>query len=195
MLFRSTNGRPEGISQLEFDEASAALSRLCALFGVEQREPKPALKEGDRLELDPSMPALHQYNELWEQLVPSRGQCATRQGEVIRIAGRVGHEIYNNGGVNWERSFEALLEQHLSVVRSVLPMPPDSISRAEAAVASLKGRSMSHQAVDDITELAVEWVRLNPVLVELDLPDVGRAERSEERRVGKECRSRWSPYH
>ena len=24
---------------------------------------------------------------------------------------------------------------------------------------------------------------------------VGKAERSEERRVGKECRSRWSPYH
>ena len=23
----------------------------------------------------------------------------------------------------------------------------------------------------------------------------GKAERSEERRVGKECRSRWSPYH
>lgn len=33
---------------------------------------------------------------------------------------------------------------------------------------------MSHQAVDDITELAVEWVRLNPVLVEMDVPDVGR---------------------
>lgn len=53
-------------------------------------------------------------------------------------------------------------------------MPPSSVARAEAAVASLKGRSMSHQAVDDITELAVEWVRLNPVLVEMDLPDVGR---------------------
>src|SRR3712207_8095965 len=25
--------------------------------------------------------------------------------------------------------------------------------------------------------------------------DVGLTERSEERRVGKECRSRWSPYH
>ena len=24
---------------------------------------------------------------------------------------------------------------------------------------------------------------------------IGPAERSEERRVGKECRSRWSPYH
>ena len=47
-------------------------------------------------------------------------------------------------------------------------------ARAEAAVASVKGRSMSHQAVDDITELAVEWVRLNPFLVEANLPDVGR---------------------
>ena len=26
----------------------------------------------------------------------------------------------------------------------------------------------------DITELAVEWVRLNPVLVQSDLPDVER---------------------
>ena len=53
-------------------------------------------------------------------------------------------------------------------------MPPASVARAEAAVASLKGRSMSHQAVDDITERAVEWVCLNPVLVEADLHDVGR---------------------
>src|SRR5574340_204432 len=29
-----------------------------------------------------------------------------------------------------------------------------------------------------------------PVAAKLDVPD-----RSEERRVGKECRSRWSPYH
>ena len=26
-------------------------------------------------------------------------------------------------------------------------------------------------------------------------PDLGAGARSEERRVGKECRSRWSPYH
>ena len=28
-----------------------------------------------------------------------------------------------------------------------------------------------------------------------DILDVGGESRSEERRVGKECRSRWSPYH
>ena len=29
----------------------------------------------------------------------------------------------------------------------------------------------------------------------LELADIKKLERSEERRVGKECRSRWSPYH
>lgn len=168
------NGLPERISQEEFDEASAALSELCALFGVEQREAKPAPKVGERLVFDAGATPMRVFSRLWDQLVPDSGQCQTLQGEVIRIAGRVGYEVYNNGGINWDRSFGALLDQYLSVVRSGLPMPPSSLARAEAAVASLKSRSMSHQAVDDITELAVVWVRLNPVLVETDLPDVGR---------------------
>ena len=147
---------------------------MCALFKVEQHEAKPAPAVGERLELDPSVPALRQHGELWDLLVPDSGQCRTLQGEVIRIAGRVGHEMYDNGGINWDRSFGKLLDQYLSVVRSGLPMPPGSLARAEAAVAYLKGCSMSHQAVDDITELVVEWVRLNPVLVEANLPDVGR---------------------
>ena len=29
----------------------------------------------------------------------------------------------------------------------------------------------------------------------MNITDVGHLTRSEERRVGKECRSRWSPYH
>lgn len=169
-----THGLPDHLSQSRVDEASAALSELCALFGVEQREAQRAPGVGERLELDPSVPALRQHGELWDLLVPDSGQCQTLQGEVIRIAGRVGHEVYDNGGINWDRSFGKLLDQYLRVVASGVSLPPDSLSRAEAAVASLKGRSMSHQAVDDITELAVEWVRLNPVLVELDLPDVDR---------------------
>ena len=169
-----THGLPDHLSQSRVDEASAALSELCALFGVEQQEAQRAPVVGERLELDLSVPALRQYGELWDLLVPDSGQCRTLQGEVIRIAGRVGHEVYDNGGINWDRSFGKLLDQYLRVVASGVSLPPDSLSRAEAAVASLKSRSMSHQAVDDITELAVAWVHLNPVLVELDLPDVGR---------------------
>ena len=169
-----THGLPETVSQMAFDEASAALSELCALFGVEQREAKPAPVVGERLVFDAGATPMRVFSRLWDQLVPDSGQCQTLQGEVIRIAGRVGHEVYDNGGINWDRSFGALLDQYLGVVRSGLPMPPASVARAEAAVASLKGRSMSHQAVDDIMELAVAWVRLNPVLVKSDLPDVGR---------------------
>ena len=169
-----THGLPETVSQTVFDEASAALSELCSLFGVEQREAQRAPAVGERLTFDAGATPTQMFSRLWDQLVPDSGQCKTLQGEVIRIAGRVGHEVFDNGGINWDRSFGKLLDQYLRVVASGVPLPPDSLSRAEAAVASLKGRSMSHQAVDDITELAVEWVRLNPVLVEMDLPDVGR---------------------
>ena len=109
---------------------------------------------------------MREFSRLWDQLVPDSGQCQTLQGEVIPIAGRVGYEVYDNGGINWDRSCGVLLDQYLSVVRSGLLMPSPS--------ASLKSRSMSHQAVDDITELVVEWVRLNPVLMKMDVPDVGR---------------------
>ena len=36
---------------------------------------------------------------------------------------------------------------------------------------------------------------LSPVVDELAEEHSGEVYRSEERRVGKECRSRWSPYH
>ena len=38
-------------------------------------------------------------------------------------------------------------------------------------------------------------VRYQKTMVILQLDSIETAERSEERRVGKECRSRWSPYH
>ena len=39
------------------------------------------------------------------------------------------------------------------------------------------------------------WVRILLALVLIAGGFVGFLPRSEERRVGKECRSRWSPYH
>ena len=56
------------------------------------------------------------------------------------------------------------------------PHEPDVVTFADA-VAGLDG-------VDGV----------NVVLVETD-KEVQTVKRSEERRVGKECRSRWSPYH
>ena len=56
-------------------------------------------------------------------------------------------------------------------------------------------------AIEDIPEHAAAdaWKRLN-IICEAFIADghhvtIARTTRSEERRVGKECRSRWSPYH
>ena len=38
----------------------------------------------------------------------------------------------------------------------------------------------------------VRWVH---IVEDSEVPDFMHGNRSEERRVGKECRSRWSPYH
>ena len=38
-------------------------------------------------------------------------------------------------------------------------------------------------------------ITLVAVTKEVDIKKIKEAVRSEERRVGKECRSRWSPYH
>ena len=43
----------------------------------------------------------------------------------------------------------------------------------------------NHEIIGDIVPLAQRYAQ----------EGADEAERSEERRVGKECRSRWSPYH
>ena len=58
----------------------------------------------------------------------------------------------------------------------------------------LKSRKpISRQIIDNIKELIVSGV----LAEDEKLPSVREIahRRSEERRVGKECRSRWSPYH
>ena len=52
-----------------------------------------------------------------------------------------------------------------------------------------------HQ-IEELPDLKVAWHESHKCLDEPLLEYVWEvANRSEERRVGKECRSRWSPYH
>src|SRR5260370_16149048 len=48
---------------------------------------------------------------------------------------------------------------------------------------------------DELRAVVKDVVRLTPTIVEVIVRAPMAARRSEERRVGKECRSRWSPYH
>ena len=51
----------------------------------------------------------------------------------------------------------------------------------------------SHYRV--VAESKVRFLRIDNALLEEARSDMQQSSRSEERRVGKECRSRWSPYH
>lgn len=163
----------EHISPAEFAAISDAFAQLCELFGVQMQQARRAPKPGEQLTLDANEDVFEQFDQLWQLLVPTSGQCETVQGEVIRIAGKVGYEIYNNGGVNWRRSFTALLRQYLTIVASGQALAPADLARAKEAVASLKARSMDNDDAKVITQLAVRWVQLNPLVKALDLPDVG----------------------
>ena len=56
--------------------------------------------------------------------------------------------------------------------------------------------SEKYEEVDAIAGVATGAIAQGALVADLlGLPFVYIAERSEERRVGKECRSRWSPYH
>ena len=57
--------------------------------------------------------------------------------------------------------------------------------------AALLARKMHVDAVVLLGDLDRAWIES---IERLQLPRFG-VHRSEERRVGKECRSRWSPYH
>src|SRR5256886_14931491 len=70
----------------------------------------------------------------------------------------------------------------------ILPLPPLAQHAACVRLGALIIESVTHLVSDDAADAAVVDRRIRVGIEE------GRL-RSEERRVGKECRSRWSPYH
>ena len=56
-------------------------------------------------------------------------------------------------------------------------------------------REQYNQAIQDQKEFAKEFGELYGPNANLNKQFYDQTKRSEERRVGKECRSRWSPYH
>src|SRR2546427_5785996 len=74
-----------------------------------------------------------------------------------------------------------------------LPICPGRVDRADAADASF-----DLEVADDVEHGRLQREtagHVKAVLRAAETAQVRRIDRSEERRVGKECRSRWSPYH
>lgn len=149
---------------------SAALDRLYGLFDVPP-VPRRVVHDGKAPIRAKATRWQDAHQELWALLVPSSGAAATVQGEVIRIAGKIGDEVDRNGGANWDADFETMGEAFLRHVGSGAPLPEAERARAARAVREVRRRD---GAAGELCELAVGWVALNPRPVTLPPPDYAR---------------------
>ena len=155
------------------EEDLAALMTIFGLLGVEPTEP-PRMLAADEPITTTRVGWEAQYSELWKMLVPPGGSAESVQGEVVRIAGRVGYEILTNGGGNWDDDFDRMLLAFGEHVRSGATLDETSLSRVDRALGSLRGGRFDKTAVDMLTEESVRWVLRNPVRVPLPMPEYRR---------------------
>ncbi len=155
----------------DFLEAtSAALEKLYVLFDVAPA-PWHILHDGKSPIVAQSVRWEDQHHELWELLVPSSGAAATVQGEVVRIAGRIGDEIEGNGGANWDREYGKMAAAFLVHIASGVPLAEPLLMEARAIIGELKQKNADTRR---LCELAVNWVALNPAPLKLPPPDYSR---------------------
>ncbi|WNS44908.1 ankyrin repeat domain-containing protein [Paenibacillus sp. MMS20-IR301] len=157
----------------ELDKKAAALLELYRLFDVE-----PVAKQIKHDGSSPikaaaaAWPAQHQ--ELWDFLVPASGHAQTVQGEVIRITGRVSHEILDNGGGNWDDNYREMLDALLRYMSSATPLSHTLLQEAELLVSRLRKKGYGNDEPARLSELAVQWVAANPLPVSMEQPDYKR---------------------
>ena len=108
-----------------------------------------------------------QHEELWNLLVPSNGPATTLQGEVIRLAGKIGNELEGNGGINWDADYKLMADAFVAYVKHGTPLSVSDLDELERTVKAIKQRSTD---TGRMAEFGVKWVLSNPMPVKL--PDV-----------------------
>lgn len=143
------------------DETEAGLQRLYELTGVAPVAPirkhdgqSPIVVEATEWKA--------QHAELWDYLVPPSGPALTAQAEVIRLSGRIGHELLDNGGGNWDADFTRMLEALAAHLASHNALDAATMDWVTQAVQALRGGAVIEGWIDGLSQLSVRWVLANP---------------------------------
>ncbi|MDR3364866.1 MAG: ankyrin repeat domain-containing protein [Clostridiales Family XIII bacterium] len=142
-------------------ETEAGLARLYELFSV---APVPERQIHDGVSSPITVPDAEwdeQHDALWALLVPGRGNAKTVQGEVIRLSGRLAHEIMDNGGANWDADFRKMLDALVKHFGTGTPLAADELEEAAGIAQILRGGDGDEEP-ERLMELAVHWVKANP---------------------------------
>ena len=107
-----------------------------------------------------------QFERLEHDLVPESGSCSTVAGELIRAAGRLNWDFYNNGMGNNESGAINFLKHH-GVVDSKTFSTIHNYSRGELYEGNF-GADRLHNAIIRMTDRTVEFILENPDLESLE---------------------------
>lgn len=113
-------------------------------------------------------------NYFWDYLVPPSGQAETAQGEIIRIAGRIQHEMLDNGCMNWDEDFNKMLKVVVKYAeledKNLYPYDVKAAKRiTNTLIKCGKQGKCSENWCDALCQFAVCWVSQNPnVITPLD---------------------------
>ncbi|MFE3178173.1 ankyrin repeat domain-containing protein [Amycolatopsis sp. NPDC059090] len=161
----------KGFNRDLLDATDAGLQELYRLFDVEPVPPR-LIHDGTSPITVPDGTWQKQHQQLWELLVPSSGVAETVQGEAIRVTGKVAREILDNGSVNWDRSFRAMIDALPGYLASGTPLP--ELQEAQALTKRTHSGNGTDEELARLSELAVAWVRLNPTPLPMTAPSYGR---------------------
>jgi hypothetical protein len=107
-----------------------------------------------------------EYQRLWNDLVPSRGQAPTVQGELVRCIGRLTDEAYRNGNQNWTRGsghrrMLAYIERTLLRDATFDEQRQAAIRKDIAEISDFKHPNTGGNGTCyyDLTEAVVDWCR------------------------------------
>ncbi len=154
-------------------DTDAGLNTLYRLFGS-ARAAQRVMHDGVSPIVVAALDWPDQHQALWELLVPSSGAAATVQGEVIRITGRLSQEILDNGGVNWDAGFRAMLDALVAHLASASAMSNDAVADARRIATELRHGKGDVDQLRRLSELSVQWVIANPNPIPLATPGYAR---------------------
>ena len=110
-----------------------------------------------------------EYQRLWDELVPPRGQASTIQGELIRCIGRLTDEAYHNGNQNWRAGSGH--DRMLAFIERTLLGDATFAAAREAAIRTDLARMGDFEHPDTrgagtsyykLAEAAVDWCGQHP---------------------------------
>lgn len=154
------------------ESQSAGLTALYELFDVVPVPPVPKRRRYDGhspIRVTAGTPQ-EQYDALFDLLVPDSGPAASVQGEVIRLMGRLDHEIAGNGSINWDNDYRAMADALPVHLASGTALSAAELDEVEEFIVEFREGDGDKPDLDRLAELTVRWVRANPQPVPLPTP-------------------------